>query len=520
MRPLSRLCLCLCLLIALPQGALAQDDDIKQREEALFGEPEAPQGDEALNAREDEIFGDDEPSSTLSAPQADAQSEDALELAMKLAQANERLAIGGFLFMQSSYAISQDQAQNRLDAPQLLDLYLDARPNDRVRAYARARLLYNPTIPATQANATLNISQPTGNDLTLLNQGRQREQVLLDQLWVNFDLGQKLFLTVGRQRIRWGAGRFWNPTDFLNATQINPLALFDQRLGVDLIKLHYPIESLGWNLYAVAMLSDAKALKDIGGALRAEAVFGTNEIALTFAARRQTFQGPQALPPIYSPSLDWPKTSVPLRLGLDYTGALGPFDLRFEGALTRGLAQPFYRGQLNIEDLSSLQFPQDYRQDERLIPQLVAGLELMLKYSDQDSLILSAEYFYNGAGYEDSDLYLWTLLQGGFRPLYMGKHYAAMAVVLPSPGSLNTMNFTGSALGNLSDGSFIGRLDYSLALRSSLTFNLYAMKHFGNVGEFKLGFEVPPIPGNDALEDGLTFAPPSWDLGAGLRLNF
>lgn len=525
MRAKEWICLCSCLttLCSAPLMAQTTDQELEEREAALFGEPEettqeaaATPTDEA--SREDALFGD--PDDSSSTPVKDTTSKE-LEIAEKLAQASERLAIGGFLFMRADYAIpeSGDWESYRLRAPQLLDLYLDARPTDRVRAYARARYLYDFTIPAQQAQ-TLIPNQPTGNNLTQLAQGQQRDQVLLDQLWVKFDLARSLYVTVGRQRVRWGAGRFWNPTDFLNATQIDPLALFDQRLGVDMIKLHYPIESLGWNLYAVAILSDSQSIKDIGGALRAELVFGTNELSLSMAARRQTFQGPSALPPIYEPSLEWPKTTTPLRLGADFTGAIGPFDLRLEGALSRNLAQPFYRGELAIDDLSDLRFPEDYRRDDEWIAQGVAGLELGLKYSDQDSIIIAAEYFYNSAGYANSDLYLWTLLQGGFRPLYMGRHYAALGLVLPSPGTLDSMTFSGSALGNLSDGSFIARFDYTWAFRTALSFNFYAMQHFGNIGEFKLRVVVPPIPGNKQLAQGATLPAPSLDLGVGLRLTF
>ena len=164
-------------------------------------------------------------------------------------------------------------------------------------------------------------------------------------------------------------------------------------------------------------MGDAQSLKDVGGALRGEFVFGTNEITVSFAARRQTFDGPTALPPIYEPTEQWPKTSVPLRFGADYSGAIGPLDLKLEGALTRGLAQPFYRGRLNLTDLSSLQLPEDFSREDEWIFQGVVGAEVAIKYNDEDSILIGGEYFYNQAGYDGSELYLWTLLQGGFRPL-------------------------------------------------------------------------------------------------------
>ena len=547
-------CLCLYLGLTLAASAQAQaqtqdpgqpqdpDQAARQAREAdLFGEPDAPDASDepdeagessepdaataqtstqattkkdARQAREDDLFGE--------APDTRDDRDDAqASIARRLEEADQRLALGGFLFLRADYAIGEGSGleEQRLRAPQLMDLFLDARPDPRVRAYARARLIYDFTSSSEQAQSAL-VERPSGADLTLLGQGRGREQVLLDQLWLKFDLAESLYVTVGRQRVRWGAGRFWNPTDFLNATQIDPLAIFDQRLGVDLIKLHYPIASRGWNLYAVGILSDATTLKALGGALRGEFVLGKSELSLSMAVRRQTAQGPQALPPVYSPSQTWPQTTTPVRLGADFTGALGPVDLRLEAALTRGLGQPFYRGQLRLDDLSDLRFPQDLSRAKEWIAQAVVGLEYGWRYNDQDSVFVAAEYFYNSAGYEDSSLYLWQLVQGGFRPLYMGRHYAALGVVLPAPGSLDDMTFSASGLGNLSDRSFIARIDYTWVVHNALSLNLYAMKHLGEYGEFRLRVEVPPLPVSPQLAQGLVVPAPDWDLGVGLRTSF
>ena len=59
---------------------------------------------------------------------------------------------------------------------------------------------------------------------------------------------EKLNLTVGRQRIAWGTGRFWNPTDIFNP--FNPVQVErDERLGADVVNAEFFVTPMaGLNL--------------------------------------------------------------------------------------------------------------------------------------------------------------------------------------------------------------------------------------------------------------------------------
>ena len=154
--------------------------------------------------------------------------------------------------------------------PNLLDLYLDARPVDRVRAYVRGRLTYDPTIGAGSTDLLGNTADPL--------------RVALDQLWLKTDIARIVYITLGKQRIKWGESRIWNPTDFLNNTRRDPLAVFDERTGVNLLKLHFPIEDLDWNIYLVGVLDGVNQWDRAGGGARVEMVLGPTEWAVSFAA--------------------------------------------------------------------------------------------------------------------------------------------------------------------------------------------------------------------------------------------
>ena len=149
------------------------------------------------------------------------------------------------------------------------------------------------------------------------------------------------------------------------------------------------------------------------------------------------------------------------------------------------------------------------------IPQVVGSVEWGIPYGDDETLYLTAEYFYNGAGYDDAELYPWLFLQGDYVPLYAGRHYAGGSVVAPRPGSWDDSTFLVSGIGNLSDGSYIARFDYQHRALTKLTVFAFAAVHFGDEGEFHQGVTLPSIPGTPDL----SVPAPFLDLGVLLSVN-
>jgi hypothetical protein len=417
------------------------------------------------------------------------------------------LKVGGLLQLRAQSTAYQDVPPSDwpFASPNLLDVYLDSRPNDRVRGFVLGRFSYDPAV----ADAT-----PQG---------------VLDQFWVNFDLDHRAFVTAGRQHVKWGVGKFWNPTDYLHPVKLDPLATFDARAGTTMLKVHLPWEKLGWNFYAMALLEDlagdtgrpANRLGRIGGAARAEIVLGPTELGLDAAV--QDGHHP--------------------RFGVDLSGGLGDFDLHSELALRTGGDDPHWIR-------AGTPAPGPYADllgwvpdtSQRVTPQVVVGGTWSYKYSDEDSLSVTMEYFYNDLGYDDPSVYPYLLLGapafttvGGvpvptgvrqdptaFQPFYLGRHYAAASLYLPKPGSWNDTNISLTVLGNLSDRSWVARLDASVLVLTYLTVETYVAGHFGREGgEFRL--TIPPgvaalmasQPGAQAVPAGA----PVVDAGIGLRLS-
>jgi hypothetical protein len=416
------------------------------------------------------------------------------------------LQIGGqvYLRVQSSALQGQPPGQWSLSAPSLLDTYLDARPNPRVRAFVLGRMSYDPTAapggaPAlssginTATNGSFAGGSPTG--FTTFNASRG-PNVILDQMWIRFDVESRVFVTAGKQHVRWGTGRFWQPTDYLHPVKRNPLDVFDARPGTSMLKLHIPWEDKGWNFYAFAVTEDPNVqtnmVEQVAGAARAEIVVRDAEIGLDLLTKR----GQQP------------------RFGIDFSTGIWDFDVYGDAAIRSGsdfavvervptpstpcIPENGVPSGATLNDLSAqyLKHPLS-----GVTAQVVGGINWTRKYNDNDMFVLGAEYFYNGPGYTDTSLYPGLIFnhdnQGNKdTPLlnffYTGRHYAALFASFPAPYSWNYTTFTLSTLSNLSDLSFVSRLDYAVTILTHLSVEAFGAIHYGSRnGEFRLGIDIP-----------------------------
>ncbi|MBI5544470.1 MAG: hypothetical protein HY901_11305 [Deltaproteobacteria bacterium] len=393
------------------------------------------------------------------------------------------LKIGGQLYMRAASGVSTEVPASKwtFSVPTLVDGYFDARPNERVRGFVLARLSYDPTIP-------------DGDEAAASAFGTQKQLSLaLDQLWLRFDVGRALFVTAGRQHIKWGAGHFWNPTDFLHQVRRDPLSPFDARTGTTMIKVHVPWEKYGWNFYAVGLLEDLAVdgtLGKVGGGLRAEMVLGTAELGAEAIFQRG-----------HKP-----------RLGADLSAGVGPFDVYAEASLHKGWEQPLWR----FVDKANPALGFESWMEKDYTVQATGGLNWTLDYMDINVLTFGAEYFYNSVGYDDPKLYPLLLSQGAFNPFYLGQHYVGVYGMLSTPASWHNLGIVLSNMGNLSDRSFVARLDVSVVLLTHLRLEGYTAFHYGrDGGEFRFSLDLPASPTTPAY----VVPTPLAEVGIGLRVS-
>jgi hypothetical protein len=499
------------LALALCLPAAAQE---RPREEDLFGAPPAtapaagqpapspPVGEAAPAGHPGEA-------EVLSGKGADAAE---ARVAQRLGETENPLQIGGQLYLRYNVFAREDQPPSQWgqNSPNVVDLFLDARPSDRLRGYTLVRAFYDPTqVQGTPVQLVPAVGVPS------LTAGKTTE-VALDQLWIRFDVGQRAFVTAGKQHVKWGTGRVWNPTDFLHTQRRDPLQVFDARGGTYMARVQVPIGEQRGGLMAAAVFEpltpqvkpplfendqppppSSSELGAVGGAARAEVVLGTWEFGADAVAQR----------------------GMKPRAGLDVSGGLWELDLRGEVAFRTGSDVPTLRPgpeSVNIPGYANNPVNATWQRYQRqgLWIQAVASADWSTKYSDEDTLTVGAEYFYNQAGYDDPAAYPYVYGWGGFVPLYLGRHYLALSLLLPKPGSWNDTTITLTGIANLSDHSGLVRLDWSTTFLTWLRLELYAQGHLGHLGgELRFGgtFQIAGLP-------AATVPAPAVDAGVALRV--
>jgi hypothetical protein len=414
------------------------------------------------------------------------------------------LQIGGQLYLRSQVSGQQGDDAWTLTSPSLLDVYLDARPNPRVRGFIQGRMSFDPTAPpgTTTTNQVMNGSNgafagTSATGFTSFTTQRGPTSIL-DQMWLRFDILNHVFVTAGKQHVRWGTGRFWQPTDYLHPIKRNPLDVFDARPGQTMVKVHVPWEDRGWNFYGFAVTEDPNQatnhLSDVAGGGRAELIILDAEIGLDGLFKRG--QRPRY-------GIDFSRgiweldvyADVGIRSGQDFSNVhrvpdpnagvpCDPADVHDIGTVPSDAFVKNLSAEYQLEPLSGVKV------------QAVGGVNWSHKYNDNDMFTLGGEYFYNQPGYSDPTLYPGLLYNTSGTPqlnfFYTGRHYGALFASFPAPYSWNLSTFTLSTLGNLSDQSFISRLDYSYTLLTHITLEAFVGVHYGTAGgEFRLGFQIP-----------------------------
>lgn len=233
-------------------------------------------------------------------------------------------------------------------------------------------LLYGGLVRDAQYQATSNLPDPTYLDLTsYIHRGRSLDwRHSLYRGWVQYERDQFLF-TLGRQRVAWGSGRIWNPTDRFNP--VVPTAVErDQKTGVDALNAAWRYDDFGsFQMIMAPGRSEHNVVRKVAG--RWQDTFGEFDVAVMgglFGSERV--------------------------FGIDLSGNIGDGGGRLEVVRsTSGLNGTY--------------------------TQLIAGYDYTLSHTWlPEGLYLAIEYFYNGASSLSTSLASQDRLQSLSRSLWGG----------------------------------------------------------------------------------------------------
>ena len=108
-----------------------------------------------------------------------------------------------------------------------------------------------------------------------------------------------------------------------------------------------------------------------------------------------------------------------------------------------------------------------------------------------------------------------------FQPPRQHGQYAAIYLTAEGPDSEKKTSYRFSTLGNVSDSSFITRLDFSWHVLTYLTFESFIAAHYGTSGgEFRFALDTPALTYLGTPVAAIKMPASAVDLGISLRMSF
>ncbi|MBL7542336.1 MAG: hypothetical protein JNL11_00900 [Bdellovibrionaceae bacterium] len=330
----------------------------------------------------------------------------------------DRMKMGGYLQAEwMAYQLVDRPIQDYITSPMTLEMYIDAQMKNDVRAFFKGRFLNDGSVDESKPSP--------------LTGGMQKQSTAyLDEMKISFHTRRKIFWTIGRQKIKWGVSKFWNPTDFINMQKRDFLRQEDLRTGISMVKAHVPWNDANFYVLGVTEASSESNQNGLGG--RFELPIQTSEWSVSAYSRK----------------------GQSTKLGSDISFALKDFDVCMEGAQT----------DLGTEKAAS------------------GGFTYEVKYSDEDTVALGLEGFWQENGNSDKSSYGGLLASGKFIPFNVGKSYSSASVVLLKPGSWNFSTLLFFAIQNNDDRSQYYRATWIYSGISDMLWTVALGSRAGDVG--------------------------------------
>lgn len=235
--------------------------------------------------------------------------------------------------------------------------YADLRASEFFRLYGAVSYDYNISTSATS--------------LTEATEGFS-----LDEIFVDAAIGRSVFFRMGKQRIRWGVGNWYKPSDVLSLSAIDPDRPRAEREGPFAFKADMPFGLNHATLYVVPP-TEADELGTFSIAERTDFVVGGFELSLAGFYRSDMMAKP--------------------RLMFLFTGAVAGIDVYGETVASWGSDRIYARsdGSGGYEA---------FMVENQIIMQSTLGAKFSKMTSDGFSLNLHVQGYYNGMGYADSTI--------------------------------------------------------------------------------------------------------------------
>lgn len=236
--------------------------------------------------------------------------------------------------------------------------FADLRQSELVRLYMAGSLNYDPVAYLSSKQ----YKEPT---------------YALDELFVDTEIGEKVFFRLGKQRISWGVGYWYKPSDVLSLSAIDPDSPTAVREGPFAFKIDVPMKLNHGMIYIVPPLSSNASTSSV--ASKYDLVVNGWELSFGGFARADLLARPRAV--------------------FTFTGALGSFDIYGENVILYGSDRTYVQ-----ESPTTPGTYETYRVENIPFVQSTLGIKYSLSKSNGLSFSAHVQGYYNGTGYADSSI--------------------------------------------------------------------------------------------------------------------
>lgn len=242
-------------------------------------------------------------------------------------------------------------------------------------------------------------------------------QLIWDRVYLKGRFPQ-FSLTLGKQRIAWGVGYVWNPTDVFNPYFLSFAAREEETANVEAVRLEIPLGELS-NIDGYVLTNQPWA--DTTKGVRIKGHKEKFDFSLSYVSQNEGES----------------------QVGLDFVGEVFGMGVRGEAAFKKAALVGDYQ-------------------------QLVVGWD----YTLENGWGLIMEYFHNGYGFADKNNYDWANNRLGRDYLFLSASKLIDEIT----------SAKGSIIFNLNDASFLLYPQFSRNIKQNLDLNLEAMILGGQVG--------------------------------------
>jgi len=243
-----------------------------------------------------------------------------------------------------------------------ISAYADLRQSDLVRLYIAGSLNYDPYTYLSTSIYSSAVTTPT---------------VSLDEAFLDTEINQTVFFRLGKQRISWGVGNWYKPSDMLSLSAIDPDDPTAAREGPFAFKVDIPMKLNHLMVYMVPPVSTDAASSSI--ASKYDLIVNGWELSFGAYGRADMLARPRGI--------------------FMFTGALGAFDVYGENVLSYGSDRIYVK-----ESSSTPGTYETYQMLNSPFFQSTLGIKYSKSYSTGLSYAFQVQGYYNGMGYADSSI--------------------------------------------------------------------------------------------------------------------